>query len=145
MKIPKLILKFFHLSFQNQLLLFEASFYTIWAYFLIRIFSFKRYASWLKHSENSNRYAPETDVEITKIALAIRRIEKYAFWPTTCYTKAISARLICKRKKIKSKLFLGVTKNDNKVLLAHAWTEVNGKIITGNTNLENYKALYIFE
>lgn len=136
------LIRFTKLSLKNQLLLIEASIYTIWAWFMIRIFSFKRYLNWLK---NPPEQQTPNEKEVLSVYRTLRKIHKYAFWPTTCYTEAISARLILKRKNIKSKIFLGMTKKDDGELLAHAWTKVGDKIITGGGNLESYKVLYIFE
>jgi len=136
------IIKFFNLSFYNKLLLFELSFYTVWAYIMIRLFSFKRYLKWISNPKK-DIYSEEI---IKSLFFTIRKIDKFAFWPTTCYTQAISARLYLRRKNIKSKIYLGMTKDENNQLLAHAWTKIGDKIITGgNVNLDKYKVLYIFE
>jgi len=119
----------------------EASIYTIWAYVMIRIFSFKTYLKWLK---NPQQNLP-SDETVKLVFHTIKRIDKHAFWTTTCYTQAIAARLILKRKNIHSEIFLGMCKDENGELLAHAWTKVNGKVITGGGNLEKYKVLYIFD
>ncbi len=134
--------KFFSLKFSSQLLLIEASLYTIWAYLFIRLFSFKKYINWIKNPKRDTY----NENEVRKVALTIKRINKFAFWKTTCYTQAISARLILKRKSVKSQIFLGICKQEDGNLLAHAWTKVNDKIITGgNVNIDKYKVLYIFE
>ncbi len=137
-----IIQKLFKLPLNDQLLLIEISMYTIWAYLMIHVFSFKRYLNWLKNPKEGRA----NEKQIRNIALTIKRINKFAFWKTTCYTQAIAARLILKRKRITSKIFLGICKQDNGELLAHAWTKVNDKIITGgNVNIDKYKVLYTFE
>jgi len=109
---------------------------------MIHIFSFKHYLNWIK---NPTTHSP-SEANIQSVFLTIRKIRKHAFWPTTCYTQAIAARLILRRMHIKSKIYLGITKNEKGELLAHAWTKVDDKIITGeNVNLEKYKVLYVFE
>ena len=97
--------------------------------------------NWIKNPEKDRI----DENEVKKIFFTIRKIEKYAFWKTTCYTQAIAARLLLKRKGIKSKIYLGMTKDKNNKLLAHAWTKVGEKVITGGGNLDKYKVLYIFE
>lgn len=135
-------IKLITLSFSNKLLLIEGSFYTIWALFMIHVFSFKKYLNWIKNPKTNL----PSEAKIKAVNQTIYRIRKYAFWTTTCYTQAIAARLIFKRMKIKSKIYLGMSKNSDGELSAHAWTKVGDKIITGgNVNLDNYKVLYIFE
>jgi len=137
-----LLLKLVTLSFSNKLLLMEASFYTIWALFIIHLFSFKRYMNWIKNPKKNN----PSEKNINLVYHTIKKINKYAFWLTTCYTQAIAARLILKRMNIKSKIHLGMIKDSDGKLTAHAWTEVENKIITGgNGNLDKYKVIYIFE
>ena len=136
-----LAIRFLKSSFKSKLLLFEASDYTIWAYAMMRRFSFKRYLNWLDNPKNSI----DSDEITRQVFYTIRKVDKYAFWTTTCYTQAIAARLILKRNNIQSKIYLGMTKDENGNLLAHAWTKVGDKIITGAGNLEKYKILYVFE
>jgi len=123
------------------MLLMEASVYTIWAFVMIRTFSFKRYLNWLDNPKNNI----ESEKITRQVFYTIRKIDKYAIWTTTCYTQAIAARLILKRYNIKSKIYLGITKDEKGKLLAHAWTKVGDKIITGAGNLDKYKILYVFE
>ena len=129
------------MPFKSKLLLIEASIYTIWAYIMIRVFSFKRYLNWLDNPKKN----VDSETIVREVFYAIKKIDNYAFWTTTCYTQAISARLILKRKSIKSKIFLGITKDEKGNMLAHAWTKVGDKTITGGGNLDKYKVLYIFE
>ncbi len=134
-------IRFLKSPLQNKLMLFEASIYTIWAYFMIRVFSFKKYLHWLKNPQK-DIYSEAT---VKQVFYTIKKIDKNAFWTTTCYTQAIAARLIFKRKNIRSQIFLGMTKDIDGKLLAHAWTKVGDTIITGGGNLEKYKVLYIFD
>lgn len=136
-----LFIKFFNKPLHINLLLIEASIYTLWAYLMIRIFSFKTYLKWLKNPKK-NIY---NEQDIKEVFFTIKKIDKYAFWTTTCYTQAIAARLIFKRKNIKSQIFLGMTKDKDGQLLAHAWTKVEDLVITGGGNLNKYKVLYIFD
>ena len=136
-----ILIRFFKSSFQSNLLLIEASVYTILAYIIIRVFSFKRYLNWLDNPKNNIK----SDKFTKEVFFTIRKIDKYAFWTTTCYTQAISARLLLKRKSVRSKIYLGMTKDAEGNLLAHAWTKVGDQIITGGGNLDKYSILYTFE
>lgn len=108
---------------------------------MIRLFSFKRYIPWIKNPKNHK----QKDIQVARVEQCIKRLKKYSFWPTTCYTEAITARIILKRKGIYSQIYFGVRKDENKKLLAHAWTKVNERIITGQGEIELFKVIYIFE
>lgn len=134
-------IRFFKSPFSHKLLLIEASVYTIWAFIIIHTVSFKKYLNWLDNPKENNI----SEKTLSELARVIRQIDKYAFWKTTCYTQAIAARLILKRKKIKSQIFLGMTKDTDGKLLAHAWTKVGDQTITGGNNTDKYKVLYTFD
>jgi len=138
-----IIIRIWNSSFIDKIYFLEIAIYTIWAYFMIHIFSFKKYLHWIKNKTHTQTIDKET---VEKVRRTIKRVIRYAFWPTTCYTQAIAARLLLRRKNIKSDIFLGLIKNEKGELTAHAWTKVNGEIITGDLpNLDKYKQLYTFE
>jgi hypothetical protein len=141
LKPIKHIKQFFKLDVSRQFLLIEASIYSIWAFFLIRLFSFKKYIHWLKNPKQI-KHKPKA---ITEVKKTIYLINKHAFWPTTCYTEAIACRLIFKRKKIKSSIYFGVKKDEKGKLLAHAWTIANNELVTGIGHIEQYTVVWTFE
>lgn len=143
MSKKNILIRIFNSPFIDKIYFVEAAFYTIWAYFMIHVFSFKKYLQWIKNKPNS---LPDNEVIVLRVERTIKRVIRYSFWPTTCYTQAIAARLLLRRRNIKSDIFLGLIKNEEKELSAHAWTKVNGRIITGNLpRLSEYKKLYTFE
>ena len=138
-----ILIRLFNSSFIDKIYFIEAAFYTLWAYLMIHVFSFKKYLHWIKNKPNS---VTDNEKIVPRVQLTIKRVIRYSFWPTTCYTQAIAARLLLRRRNIKSDIFLGLIKNEQKELTAHAWTKVNGKIITGDLpRLNEYKKLYTFE
>jgi len=141
LKSNKFSIKLFNNKFADYILFLEAATYTMWAFLMIRIFSFKRYIHWIKNPSKNK----DNNQESLRVLYTINRVKKYSFWPTTCYTEAIAARIILKRKGIRSQIYFGVRKDEHKKLHAHAWTKVNEKIITGQGNLDLFKVIYIFD
>ncbi len=136
-------MKFFKLPISEQLLLIEVSLYTVWAWMMIKLFSFKSYAKWIKNPSKPESISHQVFLQTLKKTL--KRVERNAFWKNTCFSRAIAARLVLKRKKISSQIYFGVIKEDQQ-LSAHAWIISEDILITGYLkDLEKYKVLYIFE
>jgi hypothetical protein len=68
--------------------------------------------------------------EITKIVRSVRSVSRFV--PrATCLTQALAASLLIRRSGQRSELKIGVAKNEQSQLIAHAWLETDGRIISG--------------
>jgi len=68
--------------------------------------------------------------EITKIVRSVRSVSRFV--PrATCLTQALAASLLIRRSGQRSELKIGVAKNEQSQLIAHAWLETVGRIILG--------------
>jgi hypothetical protein len=68
--------------------------------------------------------------EITKIVRSVRSVSRFV--PrATCLTQALAASLLIRRSGQRSELKIGVAKNEQSQLIAHAWLETDGRIILG--------------
>lgn len=80
------------------------------------------------------------NVELIKMAIA--RTGRVSPWRNRCLVSSLAARLMLRRRKINSEISLGVTKDVNNRLRAHAW------IISGETEIitmgENFTILQTF-
>ena len=63
-------------------------------------------------------------------------------WPNKCLVSSLSARVLLKRRNIKSQLSLGVAKDAEGKLMAHAWLKVGEKEIVSKGG--NFHELYLF-
>lgn len=81
---------------------------------------------------------PAATVELLKIIqISILRAGKRSPWRTKCFEQALTARMMLKRRKIKSVIFFGVRKaitGEDKKLAAHAWLVCSGYPVTGGKN-----------
>lgn len=64
-------------------------------------------------------------------------------WRSTCLVKALAAHKMLEKRGIKSKVHLGVKKSGNNGLEAHAWLSVDGSVIIGGENLNEFKEISI--
>lgn len=56
----------------------------------------------------------------------------------------MTAKLMLKRRKTKCTLYLGVSKEDNNLMKAHAWVRSGNIIATGAKGKERFKVVSIF-
>ena len=125
----------------EKILFTEAVLYLFLAKILLIIFPFKFCLRFLK-CENCviENYTSEY---LQPIKTAINRANKLAFWKNVCLVQSFTARWMLNRRKIPSKLSIGVAHDENKNLIAHAWIKVDDFEIV-NKGLD-YKELYFID
>ncbi len=141
------LVRFFKLSKQDRTMLWRLSIYSLWAYFIISFIPFKKYVKYLGNCSDSQEIPLESALfrdKVEPLKRNIKRLERKAFWKTTCFSLAIAARLMLNKYKIKNHIFMGLTKDDTQKMSAHAWTKVSGQCISGCRNLEQYTVIHIF-
>jgi hypothetical protein len=75
-----------------------------------------------------------------RVVEAVRRASRHV--PrATCLTQAIASEIMLARHGHSSNLRIGVTKDAKGVFGAHAWLEVQGRVVIGDVDLENYTVL----
>lgn len=137
-KLTRGIRKFIKLSFAEKKLFLEAAIFLFAAKILLLLFPFK-YC--LRFISNKNCVFIDCNPEyLQSIKTAVNRANKLAFWKNICLVQSFTARWILSRRKISSRLSIGVTHDENKKLIAHAWIKV-GDFEIVNKGLD-YKELY---
>ncbi len=118
----------------------EVKFLFIRAYFLSAIvkftlvfLTFKKILKWQGDANiESPLHADQDSLKYRKsIQSAIRLCDKYTFWKTECYTQALTAKILLKRKRIPSTVYIGFLKNNEGTYEGHAWLRSYDMIITG--------------
>ena len=84
----------------------------------------------------------DTDEQaIDRIAWAVKLSSEY-LPRATCLTQALTTLVLLKRGGGLGHLKIGVAKDDNGKLQAHAWVESNGRIVIGNlSGISHFKGL----
>lgn len=86
----------------------------------------------------------ETSMEATKrdyywayrVSNEANRIADKTPWDSKCLVRALAARKILKRRGVHTTLYLGVGKEDEKKMIAHAWLRCGSFYVTGGTGEE---------
>ena len=66
-----------------------------------------------------------------RIAWAVRTASRYTPWESKCLAQAMAARMMLKRRRFPTTIYLGVLKDDKAGLKAHAWIRCGERILTG--------------
>ena len=139
---------FFKVSNRAKWLFFEALCLIGLARIATKFYSFQRLLEILgTHSTKTTEEPLTIDekrhyYEYTK---AINRAARVSFWHTMCYEQALTAKLMLRRRKVPSTIYIGMhRKEENQELEGHAWLRVQDFIVTGNTDLSKYVVVGVF-
>ncbi len=146
MRIKRVILRLRQISWYERFLLIEAVSMLGIARAALRILPFRCIAKGVgkimsepSRSENTmNQSASE------QIGWALETSSRYTPWQSRCLVQAIAAKLMLRRRRIKSELYLGVAKRSDGELTAHAWLRASNQEITGGYMQDEYTVLAMF-
>lgn len=80
----------------------------------------------------------------TRISWAVQTAGRFTPWKSPCLVQAIAGKMMLKRRKIPSTLYLGVAKHANEGLSAHAWLRCGDRILTGGALKEQFTVVSTF-
>lgn len=126
--------KFLNISWTDKRMLIEVFFLTGIIRFSILFVAFRKLAKLSgKYNEESCDDLCDEQIYIgNKVGYLVYVVSKYTPWESKCLVKALTAQIMLRRKKISSTVYLGVAKDENKKLIAHAWLRCGKNIITGD-------------
>jgi hypothetical protein len=85
-----------------------------------------------------------SSTKVQYVAWGIEKVWRHTPWSSNCLAKAITGKMMLKRRHIPSTLYMGLKKSENG-LEAHAWLRVGKNIITGNDdNLSQFRVVGSF-
>lgn len=68
---------------------------------------------------------------LRQVQTALKLCKKYTPWKTECYTLALTGKILLRRKKILSTLYIGFRKNTENEYEGHAWLRSGPVIVSG--------------
>jgi hypothetical protein len=130
---------FLSLDFKSKILMFETFFYLGCAR-IIKILPLTKLGpllgTYMKDTSFTRNYSGNSTVK--NISSAINIISRYTFWESNCLVRAIAAMKMLERRKIESTLYLGMAKDENGNLLAHAWLRSGDFFVTGAEEMQRF-------
>ena len=135
-----MIKQFFQQSLAFKLLLLEALVLLFIGRMSVLVLPFKYIAPWLGEFNSETNTIDNDGYRkiLAHIHGAIHAVSKYTFWKSNCLAQAICCQWMLKRRKIPYTIYMGVKNSKKKELLAHAWTRVGSKIVTGAYQYKSY-------
>ncbi|MDU2673348.1 MAG: lasso peptide biosynthesis B2 protein [Clostridium sp.] len=92
--------------------------------------------------------ADEVDKYTYKIAMHISEVveivSRHTPWESKCLVKALTAQKLLKEEDISTTIYLGVKKDKDNNMLAHAWTRCGKYYVTGGANKDGYAVVAKF-
>lgn len=126
--------KFSRLNWRDRVRLGEAVFYLALARLALVVIPFKRLAAQLgkQHEQSPNALAqPIQRAQARRIGWAVTTMSRYVPWDSACLAQAVAAKWMLQKRRLPSTLYLGVTYDENKKMLAHAWLRCGQVYVTG--------------
>jgi hypothetical protein len=116
-----------------KLLFAEALITSVGVKLTLKFFPFKRVMKWLgtARRESERDESPSTLLKRKQIKTALQLCNRYAFWPTECYTLSLTGKLLLKRRNIDSTIYIGFNKSEDGKYKGHAWLRANDTYISG--------------
>jgi hypothetical protein len=134
------------LSWADRLLLIEALLWLGLARLAILALPFRWIAPHLgQHmAESAPSEAPQQASRLRRIAWAVRTASRHTPWESACLAQAVAGKRMLRRRGLQSTLYLGVTRNGDERLDAHAWLCSGDVILTGVHGKERFTIVSTF-
>jgi len=144
MKMNKLT-TFLLMSSKTKILLLESFLYLGWARYL-KSTPFSKVAPTLGNQmrETTHEFTSKNKEVIFQISSAIHIMSAYTFWESQCLVKAIAGMKMLEKRGIESTLYLGTTKDENGVLIAHAWLRSGPYFVSGSEGMGKFTVVAKF-
>jgi hypothetical protein len=82
--------------------------------------------------------------EVMAVARALRVVSNRLPWACTCLVQAAAGKCMLYRRGIPATLYLGVTKDEDQKVIAHAWLRSGDVTLTGEKEKERYTVICTF-
>jgi len=140
------IRKFFRLKTPEKLMLLESIILLGFFRLILLIMPFKRIAPYLgQHMQESPMESRTEELTVIKrISWAVQATSRRTFWKSKCLVQALTAKFMLRRRHISSTLYLGVARDGNQSLIAHAWLRSGETTVTGAQARVDYSVVSVF-
>lgn len=137
--------RFFRLSAPQRRFLAEAFCLLAFARFAILLIPFRGIAPFLGQvMAESASHDPENAGLADRISWAVQTAARHTPWQSKCLAQAMAAKMMLKRRKVCSTLYLGLAKEKGGAVSAHAWLRCGERILTGTPAHEQFTVVAHF-
>lgn len=138
-----LLKKYFNISKLERKILNQILLWLIYSVVLVRLAPLRWFSGLLgEFNKPIDIELNQNQIEMIKlIKKNIRRCKRVLPWKVKCFEEAIAAKMALKKQNINSTLYLGVDKDSDMKLKAHAWLKAGDFVITGRQGHKNYSVV----
>jgi hypothetical protein len=127
-------------------MLVEAAMLTSCACLALSLLPFRWIAPWLG---GHMQVTPQTQLvndrfNVQRVGTAIRRASRNLPWKAQCLAQVIAATAMLRLRGIEGTVYLGVAKEGDQNLIAHAWLRSGSTIVTGAEGLHGHSVIATF-
>jgi hypothetical protein len=140
MGFPRKIRSFLQSDPQLKWIFFQAFFLSGLVKFTLIFLSFRKVLNWQGTIQLESPIGPDPASEMYRRNLqsAMRLCHLYTPWKSECYTRALTAKILLKRKRIPSTVYIGFRKESDGTYAGHAWLRSFDRIVTGREEMNGY-------
>ena len=138
--------KFFNLPYAERNCLIEAGFWLGCARLAILVLPFRWIAPMLGKNMAQSPEVEEAanDELLDRISWAVTIASRHLPWDCLCLVQAMAGKAMLKRRGVTSTLYLGLAKDAEAHLKAHAWLRCGDRILTGERELAGFTIIATF-
>jgi hypothetical protein len=140
-KVIRKIKSFVSIPWATKCLFAEAIITSAYVKAILLFFPFRQVANRLGalHTQSTDEILTQEQGIVKEVKFAIKLCDRYTPWPTECYTRSLTAKIMLKRRKLASILYFGFRKDDSGTLTGHSWLKCSGMIVTGFCDFSQYQ------
>lgn len=139
--------KLLRLPVADGCLLVEATIFAALARIAILTLPFRWIAPWLgRHTESAGESGETVgdDLVRQRVGWAVQVVSRHTPWQSKCLVQSIVARLMLGRRGVAGTIYLGLAKDPDGQLIAHAWLRSGAMIVTGRRGMLQFTVLSSF-
>ena len=143
----KPILSFLNFSGLQKREVVEAVFFSFWARMCLLFVPFRRFHKSLgKEGYECVRAPLAADVQqqVLRVKKAVEIVARRVPWRCMCFEQAITANRMLKRRDLAGTIYLGVKRDREEAIAAHAWLRTGGMLVTGSEARPQYRPIAAF-
>ena len=126
------IVRFFRLPWEDRRLVIRAAL-SLWVMriglSLVSVPTLRRLL--IERRPGVDRGTPSAESSVERVIWAVRTASRVTPWASTCLTRALAAQMMLARLGEQTRIQIGVAKDEQGGLKAHAWLESRGRIVIG--------------
>lgn len=133
------------LDWAQRGLLLEATLWLGVARLGLLLVPFRRMAPWLgAHMAQTVEHVTAREAALAAdVGWAVQAMARRTPWQSACLAQAISAKAMLRRRGVPSTLYLGLARDEEGTLTAHAWLRCGALVVTGGDH-DDYTVMSSF-